>query len=410
MQSEGNISWSKRSEFPRFLADLLAAELARLRPGAILPVRPWRDELSFEAEGLGVDSLEYLRLATAVAETLQFPKERRSRLMQMKRFGEWMTECRRLLDGAGGEIAFKTSGATGAPRFVSHSWETLCQEADRLADLFQGSKRIVSLTPCHHIYGFLFTILLPARLRCPVLDCRDHALSSMNALVVPGDLIVAFPTIWQLMAQSNLRWPESVDGVTSGAPCPGEIPVALRANGLRRLFEVYGSTETGGIGWRDHEDAAFRLFSNWSKMDEDRIRKQEGSEVHAFELPDIVLWRDEDSLTPLRRRDGAVQVGGVNVYPQLVRSALLAHPAVAEAQVRMMRPDEGDRLKAFIVPNDRNASVEQLRQQLETWINQRLTTAERPRSLTFGTAAPVNEMGKPADWTIDLQGKARTLE
>jgi 4-coumarate--CoA ligase len=410
MQSRGNFSWSECSEFPRFLADLLAAELARLRPGAIIPARPWNDELSFEADGLGVDSLEYLRVATAVAETLQFSHERPTGLLQTKRFGEWVLECRRLLDEAGEGIAFKTSGATGAPRFVSHAWETLSQETDHLANLFKGSKRIVSLTPCHHIYGFLFTILLPKRLGCPVLDFRAHALSSMGALLVPGDLIVAFPTIWQLMAQSDLRWPENVDGVTSGAPCSSEIAAALRFNGLRRLVEIYGSTETGGIGWRDHEDVAFRLFPDWSRVDADRIRKREDPEDRAFELPDIVLWRDEDSLTPLRRRDGAVQVGGVNVYPQLVRSALLAHPGVAEAQVRLMRPDEGDRLKAFIVPRDHSATAEQLRRQLETWIKQRLTAAERPRSLMFGTAAPVNEMGKPADWTIDFQEKTRAHE
>jgi acyl-CoA synthetase (AMP-forming)/AMP-acid ligase II len=45
-----------------------------------------------------------------------------------------------------------------------------------------------------------------------------------------------------------------------------------------------------------------------------------------------------------------VQVAGVNVWPQRVAEALRAHPDVLDAVVRPMRADEGERLKAFVVP------------------------------------------------------------
>jgi long-chain acyl-CoA synthetase len=63
------------------------------------------------------------------------------------------------------------------------------------------------------------------------------------------------------------------------------------------------------------------------------------------------------------RAEGAVQVGGVNVFPDVVGRVLTAHSGVAQAAVRLMRPEEGTRLKAFVVPQpqaDRAASLPDL--------------------------------------------------
>ena len=110
-------------------------------------------------------------------------------------------------------------------------------------------------------------------------------------------------------------------------------------------------------------------------------------------------WLDDRRLVPLRRRDGAVQIGGVNVYPEFVRAVLKTHPSVADAAVRAMLPHEGDRLKAFVTPID-GTDVENLREKLEVWLEQRLTTAQMPRAFSFGPRLPTGDQGKPCDWPI----------
>jgi acyl-CoA synthetase (AMP-forming)/AMP-acid ligase II len=54
----------------------------------------------------------------------------------------------------------------------------------------------------------------------------------------------------------------------------------------------------------------------------------------------------------LRRQDGAVQVGGINVFPSRVAEVLARHPLVAQASVRLAAPEQGGRLKALIVCKD----------------------------------------------------------
>ena len=115
----------------------------------------------------------------------------------------------------------------------------------------------------------------------------------------------------------------------------------------------------------------------------------------AISPPDNLRWLDERRFVVNGRRDGAVQVGGVNVFPARVRDALLAHAGVADAAVRL-EADTG-RLKAFVVPAG-GEDGDALLDDLDRWCGDRLSAPERPRRFALGGALPVNAMGKPADW------------
>ncbi len=145
----------------------------------------------------------------------------------------------------------------------------------------------------------------------------------------------------------------------------------------------------------------FRLLPHVAPEDGETVRKAVGGALRCYALPDLVEWHGSDLLIPLRRRDGAVQVGGINVHPETVRTLLLSHPGVADAEVRLMHPAEGERLKAFIVPQQPAGAGEELRRDLEALVAERLTPPERPRAFTFGEAVPSNAMGKRVDWRIE---------
>jgi long-chain acyl-CoA synthetase len=392
-------TWWQGPEFPRFVTDLLVDAVAYLRPGAPI-AKDSAAAADFGPRGFDLDSLERFNLAVTLAEALQFMKsERPERLQEMNSITDWIAEARRCLWAGSGGIGFRTSGSTGKRKFVIHEFDDLAQEIESLASIFSDRSRVVSVVAGHHIYGFLFTVLLPLRLGVTVVDARAHASPTMRTILNPGDLLVAFPTYWQSLAGS--RWPEDVTGVTSGAPCSRELGEVLYANGLGRLVDVYGSTETGGIAWREDGNRPFRLMPHITRDDEHNVRKATGGSSRSYALPNHVTWEGPDLLTPRSRKDGAVQIGAVNVYLDAVCAVLLAHPGVADAEVRLMRPDEGERIKAYIVARDAAGSSEQLRRDLEAWVTSRLQPLERPRAYTFGTAVPTSAMGKRTDWRID---------
>lgn len=164
------------------------------------------------------------------------------------------------------------------------------------------------------------------------------------------------------------------------------------------------SSETGGLGWRRSHRDDYRLFPYLGRDPQHasamrRILPDGSTELQPPQ--DSLVWSGERSFAVGARSDGAVQVGGVNVFPARIRAVLLEHPDVADAAVRLMRADEGVRLKAYIVPRDGNPDAgAALLAPLRAWIDARLAAPERPKALTFGPALPRSAMGKPADWTI----------
>lgn len=394
--------WRDDGVLASYLTDLIAEDLPRLKPGLRIPERPWSRDLAMSEDGLGIDSLDRLSLAARVAGRLCFAENRAfDRFLALPRFGDWIDAARDGLARSGAMIAFGSSGTTGEPKLVQHHLATLEHEAHGLAAILGRVRRIVSLVPSHHIYGFLFTILLPRVLSVPVLDLRMASSAALAALEA-GDVVVSFPLAWSAAIEAVPRFPAGVIGTSSTAPMPAHVTPALRAAGLSRLVEVYGSTETAGIGWRDDPAAPFELMPWWTRLADHEIERDiVGVGVQRFKLPDVPVWEGERHLRPGGRRDGQVQVGGVNVSPERVRAVLLEHAAVADAAVRLMRPDEGDRLKAFVVPRDGCGSdIDELRGALTLLVRERLTAPERPVAFTIGPALPRSSLGKSIDWPI----------
>ncbi|WP_395704257.1 4-coumarate--CoA ligase [Aquabacterium sp.] len=392
----------------RFIADLIADEVGRLRPGgAPLPPPPWAPDMPLHEQGLGLDSLERLSVASALSETLHLHESGIEDLLLARQlFGEWVDVAAEGLGAFDARLTFRTSGSTGQAKPCSHALATLQQEVDHLASLTSGTLRVLAAVPAHHIYGFLFTVLLPARLGCEVLlDVRRHTPQALAQMLRPGDLLISHPAHWALVARHAGRLPSGVQGVTSTAPCPDELAEALQAIGLTRLTQVYGSSETAGIGTREAAEAPYRLMPFWSRDPEDNarlLRANPDGTISSHPIGDRLEWLSAQAFRVCGRLDEAVQVGGTNVFPSQVRQVLLSHPQVADAAVRLMAPEEGSRLKAFIVPKP-GADHDGLRAELWRWTESRLSAPARPKAYTMGEQLPRGAMGKAADWPLERQ-------
>ena len=395
--------WQHAPALERVVRDLVAAELAAARPGRRLPPSAsWAPGIDLAAD-LGADSLDLMGAATSLADLLGFARAGMDdALLARTRLADWIAAAHASLDLDAGALTFRTSGSSGAPKRCIHALDSLWREVDALAQLTPGRRRVWSAVPAHHIYGFLFTVLLPQAGGVPltVTDLRGASPAALASSLAPGDLVVAHPDFWGQVAALAPAFPPDVTGVSSGAPCPDATALALAAGGLR-LLQVYGSSETAGVGWRDAAGEPYRLLPYWRRAGaENTIERMAANGIERHALQDRLDWLDDRRFLPNGRIDQAVQVGGTNVYPAYVAEVLAMHPGVRDCVVRPMRPDEGTRLKAFVVAADGVAPAT-LRAELAGWIAARLTAPERPAAFSFGPALPRQPGGKPADWIID---------
>lgn len=346
---------------------------------------------------LAVDSIEQLALARVVNEFFDLEASGLDEwLLRRDALEDWVALIREGLADGTRQIGFRSGGTTGEPRLNRLPLPHLESEVALIADAFSERSRIIGVAPPHHIYGFLWGPLLADALEVPYYHgdmANRYALDPE-----PGDLVVAFPEWWRYRSDRHAGFNSDVAGVTSTAPCPPDVIRTLESKGLGSMTEIYGSSETGGIGWRSDPSFPFTLLEHWERTADGDSRglflRPLGATVTA---PDELHWYDHRTLAPAGRRDGAVQIAGTNVDPVAIGRALADHPDVADCTIRSFETGSGARLKAFVVPTG-DVDRETLEQALREWVSAHLTTPERPVRFDFGTALPRNELGKLSDW------------
>ena len=393
-----------RNEVFALLCSLVAEQLISSRHNGFNAAasRAWNRDTPLGEAGMEMDSIELMQAASAVDEFFHLHETGvEEYLLRHRSLGAWCDIVLQAFPNGHRHLTFRTSGSQGVAKVHQHRAAALLEETSALARLFPGRSRVVTLVAPHHIYGLLFSVLLPQALQLPVLDARNWTAGKILRNLQTGDLVIGFPLLWQALLRYGHRFPDDVFGVTSTAPCDAGLIIALGQAGLARMTEIYGSSETAGIGYRHDPSRAYRLFSHWDKVPLGRKSppdyglKRNGQK--SILPPDLLDWRSARTFRHLGRRDMAVQVAGVNVYPDEIAQRLQDHPGITACAVRLMRADEGDRLKAYIVLPSRHRSATAKRE-LEQWIFSQFKAAERPVSLTYGLALPITKLGKLTDW------------
>ncbi|MEO1066645.1 MAG: 4-coumarate--CoA ligase [Pseudomonadota bacterium] len=383
----------------RLTASLFADEMARRtkRAPAAHDQLSWTRETLIDEDGLGFDSLARLDAAIRINRFFHLHEVGfEDYLLLEKTLGGWCAIIERSLVIRHERVTFQTSGSTGKPKEVEHVLADLHAEIGLQADLFANRRRIVALVPPHHIFGLLTTVLLPKALNLPIVDARAWGPGAWNRDLAPGDLVVATPFLWGVLERGLRTLPNDVMGVTSTAPMSGALATALIERGLSDLIELYGSSETAGVGHRSVREQAFTLFRHLSFDGTSVLR-----DGVPLPLQDHLDWHSSDSFTPAGRKDRAFQVGGVNVHPDHVEDVLRRSPLVADCAVRLSNDGQDDgrgRLRAFIVLSEQDSDKDSARDGLDAHCRAHLQAVERPCEFSIGAVLPRDSHGKLRDW------------
>jgi len=381
----------------RPVRSLIAADLASLRGAGFSRIdsHAWGADTPIGPGGIGADSIELVGLAASVADAFGLREiGAEDALLRDRTLGGWAQIVQHAATSdPTPPLEFRTSGTTGSAKAVRHEPADLWAEARVFARRASDRSRVIAALPSHHIYGFIHTVLMPAAAGLPAVDAEFALPSSLLRRLEPGDLIVATPMVWQRLADARASLPANIHGVTSGAPMPPDLWRTLQGRGLDQLTEVYGSTETAGIALRTAPDAPFGLLDRWTKTGEGII----ADAAREHDLPDNLDWIDGRRFSVRGRRDGMIQIGGVNVDPRAVATTIESHPSIDRCVVRPTGTDARARLKALVVPPP-GIDETTLRSDLHAWCAAHLPAPQRPVSFTPAREIPVGPTGKPCDW------------
>ena len=350
----------------------------------------------------------------------------------------------RLVDRDAPLAVLFTSGTTGEAQRIGKAVRHLEDEVAVLEERFGaqlgGDARILATVAPQHLYGLLFRVLWPiasgrAFLRSAVLHPEELAPHSGGD--APFAVVTTPVTLRHLVERGELsqRRASCRAVFSSGGPLAAELAQrTARALGSAP-FEVYGSTETGGVAVRQQHsgdepwqplrgvvaesDPATGCLAIRSPFVSAGERGAAGPE--RFVTGDRAAFTDTGEFHLLGRADRVIKVGEKRLSLPDMEERLRAHPAVSDAVLLTLgkaakrprseaKPSEDQsgtpRVAAVVVPaagawdalaaDGRRALARTLGDFLAGYFERVLL----PRAWRFAAALPSNAQGKLTQETL----------
>ncbi len=130
--------------------------------------------------------------------------------------------------------------------------------------------------------------------------------------------------------------------------------------------------------------------------DPERYMQQYWSEIPGVYFAGDGARKDADGYFWIMGRvDDVINVSGHRLSTMEVESALVAHPAVAEAAV-IGKPDEikGQGIAAFVTLESGQKATDELKQELKQWVVKEIGALARPDEIRFSDTLPKTRSGK----------------
>lgn len=315
-------------------------------------------------------------------------------------------------------VVLCTSGSSGEPKLIEKCLRQLSNEVEALEALWGPSLgqavAIGSVVP-QHIYGLLFRLLWPLCAGRPFLRHalpfpEDLQLASLN-LDGRDFYWVCSPALLKRVGD-NLDWMalQAVRKVfSSGGPLPSEAGQFLAEKLGQFPSEIYGSSETGGIAWRQ----GGTLWQAFAEIELDtneqgalRIRSPYLPSGHTEQSADAVRFHADRRFELLGRMDRIVKLEEKRISLPALEQALSQHPWVSEARLAVIQENRAF-LGALLALSaeglhalrnqGRKTIIEALRQHLAAHCE----ALALPRRWRLFSRLPANSQGKLTQATVD---------
>lgn len=317
-----------------------------------------------------------------------------------------------------------TSGTESVMTPCPKTETQLLTEARVLAETFGAGPgdRLVATVQPSHIYGFLFSVLVPlvsggafireTPFHAETIAARVKQYAARTLVTVPA----------------HLRGLSSVDSdslsslrrvFSSTAPLRSEIANAFCSTQRSGVTEILGSTETGGIAWRERQRT-----EAWQPLPEVEVDVDDDGFLWvsspfagghgAVRTADLAKLQPDGSFVHLGRSDGIVKIAGQRVSLPAMEQWLCEQDGVDDAAlVAVQAPGLRD-VQLLAVVAGTTWTVPRLREGMAA----RFAASALPRRIIVVGRLPredngklprrhvlrlfdLNEEGKPIRWDVD---------
>ncbi|KZN50440.1 AMP-binding protein [Pseudoalteromonas luteoviolacea] len=309
-----------------------------------------------------------------------------------------------------GQLVFSTSGSTGKSKLIIKSWVALLRELNQLVGQFphQGAITFIPTVPHYHIYGLLFRVLLPMQLGATIYAIKAYPEHFLPILAQPQTrrvVVVSSPAFLERLSEDTVL-DDYADKlccfVSSGGVLSEHAVDSLYEHLSAMFYEVYGSTESGGIASRIHGQVFQPL---WTPFELIKVRAQANTQrliLDSVYLDDVEIKMDDKvEIYPngqfklLGRIDRTVKIEEKRVNLSDLERYLCEHDGVDTCRLLVIKRQRLQ-LAAVVVVNESVGERPgfKLSQQLRKHLANKFELICVPKKWRYVETLPVNDQGK----------------
>ncbi|OGR96412.1 MAG: hypothetical protein A2016_12950 [Elusimicrobia bacterium GWF2_62_30] len=325
------------------------------------------------------------------------------------------------LDSGRSALWLYTSGSAGGRKGVPKTLANIEEELAALERTFGpavGDSAVLATVSHQHIYGLLFRLFWPLCSGRPFISETPLLWDELpsGGPLPPAVCLVSSPAHLNRVCSpgADINPPPGCRAVfSSGAPLAAEAALAIRARWGLPVREVFGSTETGGVGWRVQSGPEASPL--WAPLPGVRVSASRGGRLRVsspFVSPPLSGgWRamgDRGEVLPdgrfgsAGRVDRVVKVAGKRLSLDEMERRLKGHPWVAAAVLSVL--EDGPPGRAFIgallvlnpagkenlAAGGRPAAAREFRR----FLSGHFDAVTLPRFFRYAASIPLNSQGK----------------
>lgn len=353
------------------------------------------------------------------------PNEQQDTLLQALQLCDWQAPAglpELIFDASAGclielnhhsSVSFFTSGSTGEPKLISKALAQLLIEVENLqwhfSSMIKADAVVASTVPHHHIYGLLFRILWPLLSGRSVYQTPVSYIEQLAELLNHYPvLLIASPAHLSRFGELSLLTdkPYAVDSIfSSGGPLADHLPVVYQQAISVTPLEIFGSTETGGIAYRQRFDGtcrwqAFRGIELQTDAEQClAIRSPYLLSEHWFQTQDRARLSDANQFELLGRADRVVKVEEKRLSLPELEAYVMQHSAVNQAVAAVLSLAK-PQLVLLVQLTETGQTILKsegrlsMAQQLKSHLLKRFDAVLMPKKIRYVETLPYNEQGK----------------
>jgi long-chain acyl-CoA synthetase len=330
-----------------------------------------------------------------------------------------------------------TGGTTGLPKGAMLSHANIAANMSQIdawgCGLFYPPSKVVAILPFFHIFAMTVCMNSPLCNGTPVVMMPRFEMKGFLELLrrTRPNILPAVPTLIQAMSKLDAEQAKALECldvvISGGAALPGESRGNFARVSKAILAEGYGLTEASPVVCCAALRVPSKPMSIGQPLPATDIRFIDIETMQPAKLgergelqvkgPQVMLgYHNNPDATRAAFMDGWLRTGdvgymdedgyvflvdrikdliissGFNIYPRTIEEALIAHPAVDEANVIGVRDEyRGEVAVAFVKLREGQSVGEP---ELRKFIGERLNKLEMPREIIFKDQLPKTLIGK----------------